>query len=162
MNLGWCVLFCFISTPSGGASDEASSPYAQDPTASFHSTSTLAKWTKFAPSTLDYLLIDSNVSTMSRHLRSEKISLWNELVPSMDERLRRLKLEASLSPTLTVERSPVLAGDGSVTSSVITDKVWVLAAICVLQTGLLLLVAVLLTRSRKKYRKLKRQVVAKI
>jgi len=104
---------------------------------------------------------------MNRYLRSEKIALWNELVPTMDERLRGLKLAASSSaassPSLPVGLSPVCTVNGGAAgTSIITDQIWILATICVIQTGLLLLAAILLRHSRKRYQVLERQIVAKI
>ena len=46
-------------------------------------------WKQFVPGTFDYLHINANNTRMRTHLRTEKITFWNNLLPSLLTNTRR-------------------------------------------------------------------------
>lgn len=94
-----------------------------------------SRWTHFKSKSLDYFHIDTNYSEMRTFLRPEKVTFWNELIPSM---LAQLSREGSKS-----------GSHGNQGASF-----WILVIVCTVLLLLVLASLVFITRIRSRYREM--------
>jgi hypothetical protein len=124
-------------------------------------------WTRFNSSTSDFLLIDTNSSTMRRHLRADKVNFWTRLLPAVSTHIRQLqhsgRPEITYGPSVDAVQETYFCRNSNYCDDWVWSRrwsyehsTWVLSSVVVLQAALLAVAVLLILRMRRRYGKLSR------